>query len=114
MLARIEGKTRKPLTPMQLEVLKQFKSGLLLREANRRTLISGHGRLKRADDTFEDIGGSTGGLVRIVLDNWREPALEDFDGDWRLGENLFRSAEPAPGGHSWQAVELRGTTGEAP
>ena len=83
---------------MQLEILKQYKSGLLLQEANGRTLISGHGRLKRSDDTFEDIGGSTGGFVRTVLDDWRPPDLKDFDGDWRLGENLFRSAEPAPGG----------------
>ena len=88
MLARIEGKTWKPFTPMQLEVLKQYKSGLLLREANRRTLISGHGRLKRADDTFEDIGGSTGGFVRTVLDDWGPPDLKDFDGGWRLGEDL--------------------------
>ena len=114
MLARIEGKTWKPFTPMQLEVLKQYKSGLLLREANRRTLISGHGRLKRADDTFEDIGGSTGGFVRIVFDDWRPPDLKDFDGDWRLGEDLRRCAGPAPGRHSWQAVEVRGETGDAP
>ena len=114
MLARIEGKTRKPLTPMQLEVLNQYKSGLLLEEANRRTLLSGHGRLERADGTFEDIGGSTGGLVRIVLDNWAPPDLKDFDGDWRLGEELGRCAGPAPGWHSWQAAELRGETGDAP
>ena len=114
MLARIEGKTRKFLTPMQLEVLKQYKSGLLLEEANRRTLLSGHGRLKRPDDTFEDIGGSTGGFVRIVLDDWGPPDLKDFDGDWRLGEDLRRCAGPAPGRHGWQAVELRGETGGAP
>ena len=84
MLARIEGKTWRPFTPMQLEVLKQYKSGLLLQEANRRTLISGHGRLKRADDTFEDIGGSTGGFVRTVLDGRTEPVFTDFNRDRRL------------------------------
>ena len=93
MLARIEGKTWRPFTPRQLEVLKQYKSGWLLQEANRLTLISGHGRLKRADDTFEDIGGSTGGFVRTVLDDWGPPDLKDFDGDWRLGEDLRRCGE---------------------
>ena len=93
MLARIEGKTWRPFIPRQLEVLKQYKSGWLLQEANRLTLISGHGRLKRADDTFEDIGGSTGGFLRTVLDNWGPPDLQDFDGDWRLGEDLRRCGE---------------------
>ena len=84
MLARIEGKTWRPFTPRQQEVLKLYKSGWLLQEANRLTLISGHGRLKRADDTFEDIGGSTGGFLRTVLDDWAPPDLKDFDGDSRL------------------------------
>ena len=64
---------------MQLEVLNQYKSGRLLQEANKPTLISGHGRLKRADDTFEDIGGSTGGFVRTVLHDWAPTDLKDFD-----------------------------------
>ena len=88
MLDRLEGKTFRPFTPRQLEVLRKYRSGRLRQEANKRTRISGHGRLKRADDTFEDIGGSTGGFVRTVLDDWGPPDLKDFDGDWRLGEDL--------------------------
>ena len=93
MLARQQGKTWRPFTPRQQEVLQLYKSGWLRQEANRLTLISGHGRLKRADGTFEDIGGSTGGFVRTVLDDWGPPDLKDFDGDWRLGEDLRRCGE---------------------
>ena len=67
---------------MQLQVLKQYQSGELRKQANQLTMLSGHGRLKREDDTFVDIGGSTGGFVRIVLDDWEPPDLADFEGDW--------------------------------
>ena len=78
MLDRLEGKTWRPLTDRQLEVLKQPRSGWLRNEANKLTLISGHGRLKREDGSFVDIGGSTGGFVRTVLDDWDPPDLTDF------------------------------------
>ena len=92
MLARQEGKTWRPFTPRQQEVLQLYKSGWLRQEANRLTLISGHGRLKRADDTFAEIGGSTGGFLRTVLDDWRSPDLKDFKRECRLGEDLRRSS----------------------
>ena len=41
-------------------------------------MTSGHGRLKKADQTHVDIGGSTGGFVRTVLDDWETPDLTDF------------------------------------
>ena len=52
------------------------------------TMISGRGRLKKEDHSFVDIGGSTGGFVRTVLDDWEPPDLADFDGDLRPGEDL--------------------------
>ena len=93
MLDRLEGKTWRPFTDRQLEVLDQYRSGWLRKEANRLTLTSGHGRLKREDESFVDIGGSTGGFVRIVLDDWGPPELTDFLGDWRLGQDLSRVGE---------------------
>ena len=96
MLDRLEGNTWRPFTDRQLEVLDQYRSGWLRKEANKRALWSGHGRLKRGDDSFVDIGGSTGGLVRTVLDDWGPPDLTDFDGDSLLGEDLDRVCGEAP------------------
>ena len=69
------------LSPKQQQVLKEYESGELRRKANNLTMMSGHGRLKKEDDSFVDIGGSTGGFVRTVLDDWEPPDLEDFEGD---------------------------------
>ena len=66
-----KGKSKaKPLNKTQMRILQDYKSGELRREANRLTKISGHGRLKKEDHSFVDIGGSTGGFVRTVLDDW--------------------------------------------
>ena len=63
----------------QLELVKKLQNGTLEQEAARLTKISGHGRFKRADGSFVDIGGSTGGFTRAVLYNWTPPNLdEDF------------------------------------
>ena len=42
------------LNAKQLRVLREYQSGELRKEANRLTMISGHGRLKREDHTFVD------------------------------------------------------------
>ena len=48
-----------------------------LRQANDATRASGHGRLENADGSFQAIGGSTGGVVRTIPDDWTPPVLED-------------------------------------
>ena len=74
-------KSRRPLNPKQLRVLQEYQSGELRRQANKLTMVSGHGRLKKEDASFLDIGGSTGGFVRTVLDDWEPPDLADFEGE---------------------------------
>ena len=69
----------RPLNPNQQRVLQEYQSGELRKQANKLTLISGHGRLKKEDHSFVDIGGSTGGFVRTVLDDWEPPDLADFE-----------------------------------
>ena len=54
----------------------KLHDGSLEAEANRLTVISGHGRLKRRDGTIVDIGGSTGGFARAFLYNWTPPNLD--------------------------------------
>ena len=70
-------KTKKRLTPDQLNLVLKLNDGTLEEEAARLTKISGHGRFKRRDGTFIDIGGSTGGFTRAVLYNWTPPNLDD-------------------------------------
>ena len=70
-------KSKKRLNPDQLELVSKLHDGTLEEEAARLTKISGHGRLKRKDGTYVDIGGSTGGFTRAVLYNWTPPNLDD-------------------------------------
>ena len=70
---------KKWLRPEQMELVKELQNGTLEKEAKRLTKISGHGRFKRADGSFVDIGGSTGGFTRTVLYDWTPPELSDDD-----------------------------------
>ena len=89
MLERLQERPgATPLNLKQHQILQEYRSGRLRQEANKLTMISGHGRLKSADTSFVDIDGSTGGFVRTVLEEWGPPDLKDFEGDWRLGEDL--------------------------
>ena len=76
-LDRIRTANKRRFSNDELQLLHDFDSGELLRQANDATRASGHGRLRSEDGTFQDIGASTGGLLRTVLDNWRPPVLED-------------------------------------
>ena len=70
-------KRNKWLYPDQLALVAKLCDGSLEAEANRLTMISGHGRRKRRDGTTVDIGGSTGGFTRAVLYNWTPSNLDD-------------------------------------
>jgi hypothetical protein len=85
MLERLlDQRSARPLNPKQLRFLQEYQSGFMRRQANKLTMISGHGRLKREDHSFVDIGGCTGGFVRTVLDDWESPDLADFQGDMAI------------------------------
>ena len=62
------------------ELLSQFESGALLRQLNIAVEAFGHGRLWNASGQFKDIGGSTGGGARRVLDSWKPADLCQFFG----------------------------------
>jgi hypothetical protein len=63
----------------ELQLLHEFDTGELLREANDATRASGHGRLRSEDGSFQDIGASTGSLLRTVLDDWKPSTLQYVD-----------------------------------
>ena len=75
------------LYPDQQKLVQDFQDGILQSEANRLTILSGHGRIKRSDGTSVDIGGSTGGFTRAILYNYTPPDLD------RELENLDRELE---------------------
>ena len=59
--------------------MEQLQNGELLAEANRLTKESGNGRLRRADGTYLDIGGSTGGITRTLVYDWTPPDQAELD-----------------------------------
>ena len=59
------------------ELINKLRDGTLVSQANQLTRESGHGRILRADGSFVDIGGSTGGIVRTILYDWTLPDVPD-------------------------------------
>ena len=65
-------------TQKQLEVLQQWDSGELLANRNRSIVALEHGRLRTARGDYLDIGGSTGGGSRRIIDGWQPPDWHHF------------------------------------
>ena len=63
------------LYPDQESLVKRLHDGSLEAEAQRLTLIPGHGKINLKDGTSIIIGGSTGGFTRAVLYDWTPPDL---------------------------------------
>ena len=57
-------------TKKQWDLLDKWDSGQLLAERNDAILALGHGRLQNALGQKLDIGGSTGGGCRRIVDEW--------------------------------------------
>ena len=78
-----KGGDAQRLTEQQMEEVNLYKSGFLLKNANDLTLRSGHGTLRRPGDGVGlEIGASTGGIVREILENWEDPDPKHFlEGD---------------------------------
>ena len=66
------------VTWWQRDLLERWDSGELLRELNNAVASWGHGRLRSADGAHLDIGGSTGGVSRRVIDGWVAPNWQEF------------------------------------
>ena len=61
-----------------LTLLPLFRDGTLLRRANDAIFSFGHGRLRDAHDRELDIGGSTGGVARSLIDGPAQPSTDAF------------------------------------
>ena len=60
------------------ENLLRLEDGSLLRHTNEAVAAYGHGTLRRDDGETIEIGGSTGGITRFLLDGYAEPDVESF------------------------------------
>ena len=61
----------------QQENLQKLEDGSLLRRTNEAVAAFGHGTLRRGGEILE-IGGSTGGITRFLLDGYSEPDVATF------------------------------------
>ena len=69
---------RRHLRPWQKKNLRQLQDGSLLRRTNDAVAAYGHGTLRREDGASLEIGGSTQGVTRFLLDGCAEPDVESF------------------------------------
>ena len=60
------------------ENLRRLENGDLLRRTNNAVAAYGHGTLRRDDGETIEIGGSTGGITRFLLDGYAEPDVDSF------------------------------------
>ena len=58
--------------------LRRLEDGSLLRRTNKAVAAYGHGTIRRHDGAWLEIGGSTQGVTRLLLDNCAEPDVDSF------------------------------------
>ena len=66
------------LTSRQTDLLKRYESGVLRDELKKAVAAYGHGCLRSEDGDILNIGGSTGGVTRCLIDDWRKPDCQRF------------------------------------
>ena len=69
---------RRHLQPWQKKNLRRLQDGSLLRHTNDAVAAYGHGTLRREDGASLEIGGSSQGDTRFLLDGCAEPDVESF------------------------------------
>ena len=72
------GQEEKTFTHKELQVLQHWDNGKLREDLNNAIGALGHGRLTTASGDYLDIGGSTGGGSRRIIDGWKPPDWSDF------------------------------------
>ena len=85
------GAAQPAFTRRQFDLLQKWESGELRTKRNEAVAALGHGRLRNRRGDCLDIGGSTGGESRRVLDSWKPPDYQQFladdladDEDWEI------------------------------
>ena len=76
--AALHGTEVAKLSRWQKDVLRKWDSGELRDNRNQAVLALGHGRLENARGDYLDMGGSTGGGSRRIIDSWQPPCWREF------------------------------------
>ena len=76
--ARSSGAFQPALTQWQTWLLEQYDTGARRQKLNNAIAEYGHGRLRSEAGDHLDIGGSTGGGSRRLIDGWVMPNWRDF------------------------------------
>ena len=71
---------KRDLQPWEKRNLRRLEDGSLLRHTNEAVAAYGHGTLRRDDGQTIQIGGSTRGVTRFLLDGCDEPNIDSFLG----------------------------------
>ena len=74
-LDRKKSRGRKNWIANDIFLLQELDSGKLRKRVNEATVLSGHGRSGNSDGRTVDIGGSTGGTARVVMDSYAAPVF---------------------------------------
>ena len=69
---------RQRLRSRQTVLVEQYESGRLMKELNEAKVAWGHGCLRSEDGDTLNIGGSTDGVSRCLIDAWRIPECQRF------------------------------------
>ena len=72
------GQEEKTCTRREFQVLQDWDNGKLREDLNKAIVALGHGRLTTASGDYLDIGGSTGGGSRRIIDGWQPPDWREF------------------------------------
>ena len=72
------GASQPAFSSWQKKLLQQWDSSELRQELNKAVSAWGHGRLRSAHGRHLDIGGSTGGESRRIIDGWVPPDWREF------------------------------------
>ena len=91
-------------TRTQLQLLDHWDTGILRKDLNEAVANLGHGRLRSAGGNYLDIGGSTGGGSRRIIDGWVPP-------DWR--QFLEQEGVGAVHSHCGSTARSQGSRPEA-
>ena len=68
-------------TQREQDLLHKLDTDMLRKRSHDLTMKFGHGRVHKKDGSYVEIGGSSGGQARRVLDNYVPPHPEDIERD---------------------------------
>ncbi len=76
-----QGKLEENFSEEDKELLRLWRDNTLLKDLNKATAQRGHGTLRKSNGEKIEIGGSTGGKTRLILDGYQHPNAQELIDD---------------------------------